>query len=724
MKNSKKSILAISAFLLLMNARVQAQWYTFIGSGSWSSASNWDSIGIPPNPLLTGTIEIKGSAVLDLTQTVLSGAFQVQASNSLTINQSNSLTIHTSLNNLGTLIIDGNLVCNSGGWVGNYSSIINNGTYSGNFINWTNTSTFTNNGILKITKTNSPNNNGILNNYEILIIDTNQTLYNEFLLNNYGILNIYGELENYQTATLNNTGSLTNFATGTITSTGILTNSATLTVDTGGVVVMNPGAPGAIFNNNSGGTFTNSGSWSIIGTSVTNDGSLINNSEGSVIISSTFENNGILNNSGSFETNGILNNNINGSIFNNLSGEISINTGGILTNTDSISNFGTMLNIGIFNQNQNFLQNGTYKGANSLPWTTMSSYNGNLFTNNGTVTPGLTTGCLDFDSDYANVGTLRIEINWINPCFSFDGLNVSGLATAGGVLEVNFAFAPSVGQSFQIINAGSYAGNFSNISVTPNHTVSYSNGVITVISLEVNIITKAILGGPYIPIGDTMSTALHNMDLLSIKCPYDTTIMLSFLPSTMVDWVRIDLVDTLTGDTVYASQCACLLRNGGIEDITGDSTLAFSGVTTPYISLRIKHRNHLSTRTRGLSNIPGVPISFDFRDGTNLYVDPTITGGAFHNVGLPEVLTGTRYALWPGDVNGDGQVKYQGSANDRGLILSAIGGTVITNTVSGYLPADITLNGQVKYQGSGNDRGVVLSSIGGAVITKVSKAHD
>ncbi len=235
---------------------------------------------------------------------------------------------------------------------------------------------------------------------------------------------------------------------------------------------------------------------------------------------------------------------------------------------------------------------------------------------------------------------------------------------------------------------------------------------------------KAILGGAYFANGDTMTTALRSSGILPTKCPYDTTVVLNTLPATMVDWVRIELTDTLTGDITYASQCACVLRNGAVQNINGDSTIELSGFTDDFISLRIKHRNHLSTRSRSIANTPGETIPFDFRNGTNLYVDPTIIGSTYHNVGLPELLTGSRYALWPGDANGDGQIKYQGSGNDRGLILTAVGGTNITNTVIGYLPADFNLNGQVKYQGSANDRGIVLSSIGGLVITKVTKAHD
>lgn len=270
------------------------------------------------------------------------------------------------------------------------------------------------------------------------------------------------------------------------------------------------------------------------------------------------------------------------------------------------------------------------------------------------------------------------------------------------------------------------AANCNNVFVSgPNFTTECALCI-----YPTQVVTKVILGGAYFPAGDTMSTALRAMGLLPTKCPYDTTQLINTLPSTMVDWVRIDLVDTLTGDTTYASQCACLLRNGSIQNFNGDTILTYPNLTKSIVSLRINHRNHLSARSRGLANIPGTNISFDYRTGTNLYIDPAITGIAFHNIGQPELFIPSggshpsRYTLWPGDANADRLVKYQGSGNDRGLILSAVGGTIITSTLTGYHPADFNLNGQVKYQGSLNDRGIVLSSIGGSVITKVAKAHD
>lgn len=52
----------------------------------------------------------------------------------------------------------------------------------------------------------------------------------------------------------------------------------------------------------------------------------------------------------------------------------------------------------------------------------------------------------------------------------------------------------------------------------------------------------------------------------------------------------------------------------------------------------------------------------------------------------------------------DHTVMYTGSNNDRDVILTAIGGTVLTNNVTGYRNEDVNLDGVVKYSGNDNDR--------------------
>jgi hypothetical protein len=75
------------------------------------------------------------------------------------------------------------------------------------------------------------------------------------------------------------------------------------------------------------------------------------------------------------------------------------------------------------------------------------------------------------------------------------------------------------------------------------------------------------------------------------------------------------------------------------------------------------------------------------------------------------------YCMWAGDVNGNGVIKYNGSQNDRSIILTRLGGTDITATLNGYYNEDVNMNGQVKYNGSQNDRSIILSNLGGADIT-------
>jgi hypothetical protein len=76
------------------------------------------------------------------------------------------------------------------------------------------------------------------------------------------------------------------------------------------------------------------------------------------------------------------------------------------------------------------------------------------------------------------------------------------------------------------------------------------------------------------------------------------------------------------------------------------------------------------------------------------------------------------YQMWPGDVNGDGEIKYVGAGNDRASILSLIGSSDLTRTVTGYSPEDVNLDGEANYVGAGNDRAIILSIIGSADLTK------
>ena len=113
--------------------------------------------------------------------------------------------------------------------------------------------------------------------------------------------------------------------------------------------------------------------------------------------------------------------------------------------------------------------------------------------NLGTVAPGNSIGVLTIDGDYQQLGQsgmLHIELAGPTPNTEYDRLIVSGAVTLGGTLAIELIdnFAPSAGQSFDILDWGSVTGAFSDFDLPalPSALVwdlsaLYTDGVIGVI---------------------------------------------------------------------------------------------------------------------------------------------------------------------------------------------------------------------------------------------------
>ena len=99
-----------------------------------------------------------------------------------------------------------------------------------------------------------------------------------------------------------------------------------------------------------------------------------------------------------------------------------------------------------------------------------------------------------------------------------------------------------------------------------------------------------------------------------------------------------------------------------------------------------------------------------FASGT---VDVDLTNALLDTYGEDaRCATGTRRALWCGDVNFNNSVQYTGSGNDRDPILLTIGGETPNHVIYGYHNADVNLDGRVKYTGTRNDRDPILLNVG------------
>jgi len=94
---------------------------------------------------------------------------------------------------------------------------------------------------------------------------------------------------------------------------------------------------------------------------------------------------------------------------------------------------------------------------------------GDVNNSGGTISPGNSPGVLEIDGDYTqgDDGGLLIEIAGSERGVEHDLLDVSGLVTLAGSLEVQLldGFDPSRGNHFDILDAGTLIGSFAEIQL-------------------------------------------------------------------------------------------------------------------------------------------------------------------------------------------------------------------------------------------------------------------
>lgn len=233
---------------------------------------------------------------------------------------------------------------------------------------------------------------------------------------------------------------------------------------------------------------------------------------------------------------------------------------------------------------------------------------------------------------------------------------------------------------------------------------------------------SAFLQGPMTN-STTMSDALRTGGLIPLSEPF-TALGYTHMGSggetidplvlnTMygvVDWIFVELRDKHDPALVLQTRCGLITRNGSIVSTDGYSNISFHIAPGDY-HIAVRHRNHLAAMTAFPLALSPSGAALDLR----LLSTPVYGTEA-------RALAFGKAALWSGDVNGDSEVKYTGSGNDRDLILTAVGGTTPTLTTTGYRREDVNMDGTVKYTGSANDRDPILMNIGGAAPTQVRVA--
>jgi len=241
--------------------------------------------------------------------------------------------------------------------------------------------------------------------------------------------------------------------------------------------------------------------------------------------------------------------------------------------------------------------------------------------------------------------------------------------------------------------------------VQPGNVTS-SAATLSVNPLTVNI--KVILQGAFN--GTNMNTILNTSNYLPKVQPYNsapwnysgTETVASIPNANVVDWVLVELRTGTASGTVVGKKAGFVLKNGSIVGLDGVSPLTFPTLDMANYYIVVRHRNHLAIMSSSAQPLNSVSTLYDFS---------TATSKAYGTNPMAS-LTGGVFGMWGGDINANGNVRFNGSNNDRTSLFSAIGNSV----VFGYLNTDVNMNGNARFNGSSNDRTAIFGYVGNSVI--------
>ena len=221
----------------------------------------------------------------------------------------------------------------------------------------------------------------------------------------------------------------------------------------------------------------------------------------------------------------------------------------------------------------------------------------------------------------------------------------------------------------------------------------YTN-LASVTTSKVLVSIKIFMEGPCI--ADTMSTALNSGGKLPTHHPYNTipwnymgtdSVVSEFYSSnsSIVDWILIELWNSLDSTLVGSTRAALLKNDGVVVDTDGINPVSFNGIAAGNYYIIIKHRNHLET-------ISSAPVALS--TSSTLYDFTSDSSKAF---GGNMVQKGAKWCIYGGDVNHDGLVDV------TDLALTDIDNI---NFVIGYTKTDVNCDGLVDL----TDLGIVDSN--------------
>ena len=187
--------------------------------------------------------------------------------------------------------------------------------------------------------------------------------------------------------------------------------------------------------------------------------------------------------------------------------------------------------------------------------------------------------------------------------------------------------------------------------------------------------------------------------------------------NAIVDWVFVEIRHKDEPTMVLATRSGLLQRDGDVVDTDGVSPLTFGGVAEDSFYVVVRHRFHLGVSSQLVARntlvdftVPTTPV---FNFGTN-------KNGIYDYTGLSQnenVKYGYR-AMWAGDFNADGKIKFTNPADDLNFLFFDIlihpentFGNANYNFAYGYYQGDMNMDGKIKFDNPDDDKNLLYAQM-------------
>ncbi len=194
----------------------------------------------------------------------------------------------------------------------------------------------------------------------------------------------------------------------------------------------------------------------------------------------------------------------------------------------------------------------------------------------------------------------------------------------------------------------------------------------------------------------------------------------------ITDWVYVELRSKTDNTLVISSRSGLAQRDGDVAELNGDFGLRFPGVAVDDYYVVVKHRNHFGAMTAAPQTPTQMADLVDFTQSATGIFDYGITkfGGTYDYTNLaqnPNSKAGY-LALWGGDFDGNGKIKYSNPGDDLNNLLGNVLGYEIVvgleynfftnfDFAFGYQDGDFDLNSKSKYDNPNDDKNMLFGQL-------------